>query len=78
MITTRELTYHDEETALTGVLAWDDAAREPLPALLLVHGGAGLDDHAKGQARRYAEHGYVVLACDMFGDGAAGDRKEQP
>jgi dienelactone hydrolase len=75
MIATRELTYQDQETALTGVLAWGDAASQPLPGLLLVHGGAGLDDHAKGQARRYAEHGYVVLACDMFGDGVAGDRE---
>ena len=75
MIATRELTYQDLQTALTGVLAWDDAAGQPQPGLLLVHGGAGLDDHAKGQARRYAEQGYVVLACDMFGDGVAGDRE---
>jgi dienelactone hydrolase len=74
-IATRELTYHDQDTALTGVLASDGAAPGPRPGLLLVHGGAGLDDHAKGQARRYAEHGYVVLACDMFGDGVAGDRE---
>jgi dienelactone hydrolase len=72
---TRTVTYNDQETALTGVLAWDDAARQPRPGLLLVHGGAGLDDHAKGQARRYAAHGYTVLACDMFGDGVAGDRE---
>jgi dienelactone hydrolase len=72
---TRVVTYHDQETALTGVLAWNEAARTPLPGLLLVHGGAGLDDHAKGQARRYAEHGYLVLACDMFGDGVAGNRE---
>jgi dienelactone hydrolase len=72
---TRTVTYTDEETALTGFLAWDDAARQPLPGLLLVHGGAGLDDHAKGQARRYAAYGYTVLACDMFGDGVAGDRE---
>ena len=72
---TRTVTYTDEETALTGFLAWDDAARHPLPGLLLVHGGAGLDDHAKGQAQRYAAHGYTVLACDMFGDGVAGDRE---
>ena len=72
---TRTVTYHDQETALTGLLAWDDAARHPLPGLLLVHGGAGLDDHAKGQAQRYAAHGYTVLACDMFGDGVAGDRE---
>lgn len=68
---TRTVTYHDQETALTGLLACDDAVARPLPGLLLVHGGAGLDDHAKGQARRYAEHGYAVLACDMFGEGAA-------
>jgi dienelactone hydrolase len=42
--------------------------------VLVVHGGAGLDDHARGQARRYAELGYIVLACDMLGDGVAGDR----
>jgi dienelactone hydrolase len=72
---TRTVTYTDEETALTGFLAWDDAARHPLPGLLLVHGGAGLDDHAKGQAQRYAASGYTVLACDMCGDGVVGDRE---
>ncbi|HEY6277752.1 MAG TPA: dienelactone hydrolase family protein [Streptosporangiaceae bacterium] len=72
---TRMVTYNDQETALTGVLAWDDAAGHPLPGLLLVHGGAGLDDHAKGQAQRYAAHGYAVLACDMFGEGVAGNRE---
>jgi dienelactone hydrolase len=72
---THIVTYNDQETALTGFLAWDDAARHPVPGLLLVHGGAGLDDHAKGQARRYAAHGYAVLACDMFGDGVAGNRE---
>lgn len=72
---TRTITYEDQETALTGFLAWDDAAQPLLPGLLLVHGGAGLDDHAKGQAHRYAAHGYAVLACDMFGQSVAGNRK---
>ena len=72
---TRVVTYSDQETALTGYLAWDDAANHPVPGLLLVHGGAGLDDHARGQAQRYAAHGYAVLACDMFGDGVAGNRE---
>jgi dienelactone hydrolase len=72
---TRTVTYNDQDTALTGLLAWDDAVGHPLPGLLLVHGGAGLDDHARGQARRYAAHGYAVLACDMFGEGVAGNRE---
>jgi dienelactone hydrolase len=41
-----------------------------------VHGGAGLDDHAREQARRYAGLGYTVLAGDMYGAGVAGDREQ--
>src|SRR2546422_7764416 len=33
------------------------------------------DHHARDQAGRYAELGYAVLACDMFGEGVAGDRE---
>ncbi|MGZ4531781.1 MAG: dienelactone hydrolase family protein [Mycobacteriaceae bacterium] len=73
-IATRELPYSDGDTRLTGVLHWDDAAEGPRPGVLLVHGGAGLDTHARQQAHRYAELGYAVLACDMFGDGVAGER----
>lgn len=74
-ISTRELRYSDDRTALTGVVAWDDAMPDKRPGVLVVHGGAGLDEHARGQARRYAAAGFVVLACDMFGDGVAGDRE---
>jgi dienelactone hydrolase len=67
--------YHDEGTPLTGTLFRDEAAAGPAPSILLVHGGAGLDEHARGQARRYAALGYTVFACDMLGDGVAGDRQ---
>jgi dienelactone hydrolase len=73
-ISTRALPYADLDTTFTGVLHWNPIHTEPRPGILLIHGGAGLDEHARGQARRYAELGYVVLACDMFGDGVAGDR----
>jgi dienelactone hydrolase len=73
-ITTVDWPYRDEDTALTGVLCRDEALPGPRPGVLLVHGGAGLDQHARGQARRYAALGYIVFACDMLGDGVAGDR----
>jgi len=41
---------------------------------MVVHGGAGLDAHAEGRARRLAAMGYVAFACDMYGDGVAGHR----
>ena len=43
--------------------------------ILVVHGGAGLDDHARNRAARFAELGFVVFACDMYGDGVAGNRE---
>jgi dienelactone hydrolase len=66
--------YRDQDTPLTGVLCRDESIPGARPGILLIHGGAGLDEHAREQARRYAARGYVVLACDMYGDGVAGDR----
>ncbi len=74
-ISGRPLAYRDADTPLTGMLYRDQAAPGSRPGILLVHGGAGLDDHARDQAARFAALGYVVLACDMFGDGVAGDRE---
>jgi dienelactone hydrolase len=71
-IVTRTLSYSDLDTPLTGVLHWNET--QPGPGILLIHGGAGLDEHAREQAHRYAELGFTVLACDMYGDGVAGDR----
>jgi dienelactone hydrolase len=73
-IVTRTLPYRDLDTPLTGVLHWNETQSGGRPGILLIHGGAGLDEHARDQARRYAELGYAVLACDMYGDGVAGDR----
>ena len=74
-IVTRDLPYRDLDTPLTGLFCWNEAQEGPRPGILLIHGGAGLDGHAREQACRYAALGYAVLACDMFGDGIAGDRE---
>ncbi len=72
-IMTRELSYRDDATTFTGVFHWNDQLSGPRPGVLVIHGGAGLDQHARDQAHRYAELGYAVLACDMYGEGVAGD-----
>lgn len=41
----------------------------------MVHGGRGLDEHAKERTRRLAARGFVALACDMYGAGVAGNRE---
>jgi dienelactone hydrolase len=74
-INTQTIGYRDGDTDLTGQLAWDDSQDRQRPGILVVHGGAGLDNHAKGRARRLAEIGFVVFACDMYGNGVAGNRE---
>jgi dienelactone hydrolase len=72
---TKEIQYRDGDTELAGQLVWDDTQKDRRPRILVVHGGAGLDEHAKGRARRFAELGFVVFACDMYGAGVAGNRE---
>ena len=74
-IETRPVNYTDGPTSLTGYFAWDGARIDRRPGILVIHGGAGLDDHARGRARRLAALGYVALACDMYGEGVPGNRQ---
>ena len=36
---------------------------------------SGVDDHARGRARRFAEAGFVAFACDMYGEAVTGNRE---
>lgn len=65
--------YRDGDVELRGFLVSDPRGSERAGALV-VHGGAGLDDHAKGRARQLAALGLVAFACDMYGEGVIGDR----
>jgi dienelactone hydrolase len=74
MIETERVTYRDGDTALTGFLSLD-ANPSRRPGILVVHGGAGVDDHARGRALRLAEWGFVAFACDMYGESVTGNRE---
>ncbi len=68
-VKTRELEYRQDGTVLQGFIAWDDAGRGKRPGVLVVHEWWGHNEHARNQARRLAEAGYVGFALDMFGKG---------
>jgi dienelactone hydrolase len=72
---TEPIVYRDGDARLHGFLAIDADRAGKRPGILVVHGGAGVDDHARGRARRFAEAGFVVLACDMYGEGVTGNRE---
>jgi len=68
-VKTREIEYRQSDTVLQGFVAWDDAARGKRPGVLVVHEWWGHNEHARNQARRLAEAGYVGFALDMYGKG---------
>lgn len=68
-VQTRELEYREGQTPLKGFVAWDGNAQGKRPGILVVHEWWGHNAHARNQAKRLAEAGYVGFALDMFGDG---------
>lgn len=72
---TEQVIYRDGNERLTGCLMNDAERTGKRPGLLVVHGGAGVDDHARGRARRFAEAGFVAFAGDMYGEGVTGNRE---
>ena len=68
-IRTEDVAYAAGDTTCKGHIAYDAAAGEPRPGVLVVHEWWGLDDYIRGRARMLAELGFTALAADMYGDG---------
>jgi dienelactone hydrolase len=52
----------------SGILVYDEAATEPLPALLMAPNWMGVTDKAAERAELLASFGYVVFVADMYGE----------
>ena len=74
-IISQTIDYRDGDTPLSGLLYADHARAGKRPGLLLLHHGGGLDDHAKSRSQSFAQLGFIVFACDMYGRGIAGHRE---
>jgi len=68
-VETKEVTYKQGETELQGFFAWDGAAKGKQPGVLVVHEWWGHNQHARNQAKRLAQAGYVGFALDLYGKG---------
>lgn len=64
---TLDVRYSEGAVEFLGYLAFDDAAPDKRPGVLVVHEGLGLGEHIMERARRIAKLGYVAFAADMFG-----------
>lgn len=69
IVKTKIVEYKHGDATLEGYLAWDDAAANPRPGVLIVHEWNGLGDFVQARAKKLAELGYVAFAIDMYGKG---------
>lgn len=76
-VVTEEVRYRAGDKEFTGYLAYDDAAEETRPGVLVVHEWWGLNDHARNRARMLAAEGYTALAVDMYGSGRVADHPDE-
>jgi dienelactone hydrolase len=68
-VKTRAVEYTVGGVVYEGYMAWDDAAKDKRPGVLVCHEWWGLNDYARSRARQLAEAGYVAFALDMYGKG---------
>lgn len=68
-IRTERVEYRHGDSVLEGVVAYDDAAKEPRAGVLVCPEWWGNNAYAERRATMLAELGYVALAIDMYGKG---------
>lgn len=68
-IHTETVQYQQGDTALEGVLVYDDAIQGKRPGVLVVHQWLGLTAYEKRRAEMLAKLGYVAFCADIYGKG---------
>lgn len=68
-IKTETVEYKEGDTALEGVLIYDDTIMNRRPGILIAHQWKGLTDYEKKRGEMLAKLGYVAFAADIYGKG---------
>ncbi len=72
---TREIEYQADGRDLIGTL-YGEASSDPRPGVVVYHEGPGVSEHAKTNAARLAELGFIAFAADYHGGGVAPPTEE--
>ncbi len=68
-VQTRTIEYKQGDSALEGVLVYDDAVKTKRPGVLIVHQWKGVTDYELKRAAMLAQLGYVAFCADIYGKG---------
>lgn len=73
---TKTVEYKQGDRKLRGLLAHDEALRGERPGIVVFHEWWGCNAFARKRAELLADHGYVALAADLYGEGAQATDRE--
>ena len=76
-VQTRTVDYEHEGAQLAAFVAWDDAAKQPRPAVMIAHAFSGRGPLECDKATALAELGYVGIALDNYGRGVLGKNPQE-
>jgi dienelactone hydrolase len=71
MLAGQPLVYQDGSTRLAAYVARPASVQGKVPGIVIIHQWMGPTDHERRTADKLAGLGYVALAADIFGEGAA-------
>jgi len=71
-IQTKVVEYSQEDTTFEGYFAWNDAAVDPAPCVLVSHAWGGTGEFEQARARDLAGLGYTAFCLDLYGKGVRG------
>ncbi len=71
-----EVSYRTDSTLLKGYMAQPENLDSKRPGILVIHEWWGHNQYARDRADMLAALGYVVLAVDMYGEGATASHPE--
>lgn len=76
-IQTRTIDYDDGDTALEGLIAWDDDNDKPRPGVMVCHAWAGRSQFEDNKAVELAKLGYTGFALNLYGKGVLGSGPDE-
>ena len=65
---TEEVRYLSDTLEMVGYFAMDNNIKGTHPGILVIHEWWGHNEHARNQAKKLAQLGYVAFAVDMYGN----------
>lgn len=68
-----DIPYAGDGITMKGYIAYDTTIETKRPAIIVIPEWWGLTDYPKMRARELAKLGYIAMAIDMYGNGAATD-----